>query len=103
MVALLTEASPACRTGFKRNFPLAPALTIEAQALKSMSKLADCPAAMVNFPPAIWPEGIVRPVCASLGSVSSCGLVALSTTQFQPLPVPQLVVDGPREEALASR
>jgi hypothetical protein len=68
------------------NFPL-PVATIEAQALKSMSRSLVSPAPMVKFPPAIWPEGIFRPLCASLVSVKAWTLLsAESITQLAGLP-----------------
>src|SRR5258708_32118163 len=66
--------SPECSTGLRRNCPL-PSETMEAHALKSISKSSVCPAAAVNCPPAIWPDGILMPVCDSLESRRGCGVL----------------------------
>src|SRR5258708_32156010 len=68
--------SPECSTGLRRNCPL-PSETMEAHALKSISKSSVCPAATVNCPPAIWPDGILMPVFDSLDSRRGCGVLAL--------------------------
>ena len=45
------------------------------------------PGAMLNFPPEIWPEGIFKPLCASLASFNAWILLsAASTRQFAGLP-----------------
>src|SRR5262249_49374230 len=84
----VSDTSPACNTGFSRNCPL-PRVTMEAQALKSTFRSLVCPAAMVNWPPAIWPEGILIPVCDSEDSASVCGVLLASpvrVTQLAELP-----------------
>src|ERR1700741_1534514 len=80
--------SPACSTGLRRNCPL-PCVTIDAQALKSMSRSLVSPAASTNWPPAICPDGILIPVCAWLDKRSGNGVLVVSlvsVTQFAMVP-----------------
>src|SRR5262249_61328356 len=86
MPELFALTSPAVSVGFKRKVPF-PSRTIEAQALKSILRSTDCPAATLIGPPTICPGGIFKPVLASLLNASSWTELSLSTTQLNPFPV----------------
>src|SRR5215469_395429 len=79
----VSATSPACSTGFRRYCPL-PSCTMDWQASKSIFRSLVSPAAIVNWPPAICPLGILMPVRDSLEMLSGTGVVgfALSTTQL---------------------
>ena len=66
---------------------------IDLQVSKSMSRSFVSPAAILNPPDAIWPEGILRPVFASLESSSSWGVLGEEVSMMQLAEFPQALLE----------